>query len=106
MVRTTPPKEDKVDTSSAEVPTAQALAAQSRSKALDDSLVDDDPVLLNFDAVESKIVCWTSSRLWKFWPDSGKPNCPFRISDCLIFVTSDAGPPFLVLGHENVEGGY
>jgi hypothetical protein len=61
MVRITPPKEDKVDTSSAKAPTAQALEAQLVSKTLNDNLVDVDPNLLNFDAAESEIVCWTSS---------------------------------------------
>jgi hypothetical protein len=63
MVHTTPPNEDKVDTSSAEVPTAQALAARPGSKALDDNLTDNDLDLLNFDAAEYKIVCWMSSQL-------------------------------------------
>jgi hypothetical protein len=57
MVHTTPPKEDNVDTSSAEASTAQALVARPGSKAPDDNLADDDPVLLNFAAVESEIVC-------------------------------------------------
>jgi hypothetical protein len=63
MVRTTPPIEDKVGTPSAEDPTAQALQARSGSKVLDDSLADDDPDLLNFDAAESEIVCLMSSWL-------------------------------------------
>jgi hypothetical protein len=63
MVRTTLPRVDKEGTSSAEVPTAQALAAQLRSKAPDDNLADDDPGLLNFTAVESEIVCHMSFRL-------------------------------------------
>jgi hypothetical protein len=62
MFRTTLPKVDNVGTSSAEVPTAQALVARLRSKALDDNLTDDDPSLLNFTVVESKIVCRTSSQ--------------------------------------------
>jgi hypothetical protein len=53
MDRTTPPKVDKVDTSSAEASTAQALVAQSRSKALDDAHVDDDLDLLNVVAAVS-----------------------------------------------------
>jgi hypothetical protein len=61
MVCTTPPKEDKVDTSSTDVPTGQALATRLRSKASGGNLVDDDPDLLNFDAVESEIVCQMSS---------------------------------------------
>jgi hypothetical protein len=48
MVRTTPPKVDKVGTSSAEAPTAQALTARSGNKVPDDALVDNDPGLLNF----------------------------------------------------------
>jgi hypothetical protein len=56
-------KEDKVDTSLVEVPTAQAFVAQLGSKAPDDNLVDDDLELLNFDAVESKIICQMRSRL-------------------------------------------
>jgi hypothetical protein len=58
MVRTTLPKVDKVGTSSAEVPTAQALVARP-----DDNPADDDPGLLNITAVESEIICWMSSRL-------------------------------------------
>jgi hypothetical protein len=61
MVHTTAPKEDKVDTSSAEVPTDQALATRLGCKALDDNLANDDPGPLNFDVVESEILCWTSS---------------------------------------------
>jgi hypothetical protein len=63
MVRTTLPKEDKVGTSSAEAPTAQALVARPRSKVPDDTLANDDPELLYFGAVESEIVCRMSSRL-------------------------------------------
>jgi hypothetical protein len=63
MVCTTPPKEDKVDTSSVEVPTAQALASRPGSKASDDNLVDDNLDLLNFNITESEIICWMSSRL-------------------------------------------
>jgi hypothetical protein len=48
MVHTTLSKEDKVHTS---------LAARPRSKTLIDNLTDDDPSLLNLDAVESEIVC-------------------------------------------------
>jgi hypothetical protein len=50
MDRTTPPK---VDTSSTEASMAQALVAQSRSKALDDAHVDDDLDLLNVVAAVS-----------------------------------------------------
>jgi hypothetical protein len=57
MARTTPPKKNKVDTSLAEAPMAQALVARPGSKALDDNLADDDPNLLNFSAAESEIVC-------------------------------------------------
>jgi hypothetical protein len=63
MAHTTPPKEDKVDTSSVEVPTGQALVARPGSKAPDDNPIDDDPSLLNFVVAESEIVCWTSSQL-------------------------------------------
>jgi hypothetical protein len=57
MVCTTLPKEDKVDTTSVEVPTAQALVAHLGSKVSDDNLVDNDPNLLNFTTAESEIVC-------------------------------------------------
>jgi hypothetical protein len=57
MVCTTPPKEDKADTSSVKVPTIQALVARPRSKAPDDNLADDDPVLLNFATAGSEIIC-------------------------------------------------
>jgi hypothetical protein len=50
MDRTTLPK---VDTSSTEASMAQALVAQSRSKALDDAHVDDDLDLLNVVAAVS-----------------------------------------------------
>jgi hypothetical protein len=63
MVRTTPPKEDKVGTSSTGAPTAQALMARPRSKVPDDTPTDDDPELLNFGLAESNIVCRMSSRL-------------------------------------------
>jgi hypothetical protein len=63
MVRTTPPKEDKEGTSSAEVPTAQALVARPKSKASHDNLADDNPDLLNFDVAGSEIICQMSSRL-------------------------------------------
>jgi hypothetical protein len=63
MVLTTPPKDGKVDTSSAEVPMAQSLVARSGSKASDDNLADDDLDLLNFNAAQSEIVCRMSSRL-------------------------------------------
>jgi hypothetical protein len=57
MVRTTPPKEDKVDTSSMEVCTAQTLVTRPGSKASDDNLADDDPELLALIVAESEIVC-------------------------------------------------
>jgi hypothetical protein len=63
MARTTPPKEDKAATSSVETPMAQALAARLGNKVLDDTLAYDNLGLLNFDAVESKILCWISSQL-------------------------------------------
>jgi hypothetical protein len=63
--RITPPKVDKVDTSSAEAPTSQALVARSDSKVPDDAPVDDDPNLLNFVVAVSWIGCRTSFLLWK-----------------------------------------
>jgi hypothetical protein len=63
MVHTTLPKVDKAGTSLVEVPMAQALVAQPRSKASDSNLANDDPSLLNFIAAESETVCQTSSRL-------------------------------------------
>jgi hypothetical protein len=63
MVRTTPPKEDKVDTSSTEVPTAQALVGRPRSKASNDNLADNDLDPLNFDATEFEIICRMSYQL-------------------------------------------
>jgi hypothetical protein len=57
MDRTTSPKVDKIDISSAEGPTAQALVAKSRSKASDDAPIDDNPNLLNFVAVVSWVGC-------------------------------------------------
>jgi hypothetical protein len=53
MDRTTPPKMYKANTSSAEASTAQALVAQSGSKASDDAPIDDDTDLLNLAAVVS-----------------------------------------------------
>jgi hypothetical protein len=52
-VRTTPPKVDKVGTSSVEARMTRALVARPGSKALDDNLVDDDSNLLNLIVVES-----------------------------------------------------
>jgi hypothetical protein len=63
MACTTPPTKDKVDTSLMEAPTAQALVTRLGNKTMDDILANDDPDLLNFDAVESKIACQMSSRL-------------------------------------------
>ncbi len=63
MVCTTPPKEDKVDTSSVEAPTTQALVGRLGSKELDDNLVDNDLDLLNFTVVESEIIYRMSCRL-------------------------------------------
>jgi hypothetical protein len=63
LVHTTPPKEDKVDTSSVEVPTVQALAVRLGSKAPNDNLVDENFDLLNLDVVESETVYRMSSRL-------------------------------------------
>jgi hypothetical protein len=60
MDRTTPLKVDKVDTSSAEAPTAQTLVARSRSKAPNDAPVDDDADLLNFLVTTFWISCWMS----------------------------------------------
>jgi hypothetical protein len=80
MVRATPPKEDKVGTSSVEAPMAQALVARPRSKASDDTFADDDPDLLTIGAVVSEIVCRMSSRLQSCWPDSGKLDCPIWVS--------------------------
>jgi hypothetical protein len=104
-VHTTPPKEDKVDTSSVEVPAAQALVARSGSKAPDDNLAIDDLDLLNFAAVESEIVCWTSSQLQRSWPDSGKLDCLVWYFGWSVFCAPWCRPSFLVLGHEDVEGG-
>jgi hypothetical protein len=60
--RITSPKKNKVDTSSVEDPTAQALVARSGSKVLNDNFVNDNPDLMNFAAVEFEIVCRMS-----FW---------------------------------------
>jgi hypothetical protein len=80
MACTTPPKEDKVDTSSVEAPMAQALVAQPRSKAPDDNLSDADLSLLNFNTAESEIICQIRSWLWRCWPNSGKLVCPVSYS--------------------------
>jgi hypothetical protein len=52
-----------IGTSSAEGPIVQALASRMGSKAVDDNFTDYDPDLLNFNAVESEIICQMSSRL-------------------------------------------
>jgi hypothetical protein len=57
-------------------PTAQALVARLESKALDGTLIDDDPDLLTFGAVESEIIYRTSSWLQSCWLDSRKPDGP------------------------------
>jgi hypothetical protein len=54
---TTPSKVYKANTSSAEVPTAQALVARSGSKASNDAPIDDDLDLLYFVVVVSWIGC-------------------------------------------------
>jgi hypothetical protein len=63
MVCTTPLKVDKANISSSEAPVVQALVARPESKVPDDTLVDDDPDLLNFTIVESGIACSMSSLL-------------------------------------------
>jgi hypothetical protein len=93
MVCTTLPQVDKAGTSLVEIPTAQALVAQLKSKASYDNLIDDDAGLLNFTVAESKIICRVSSLLSMSWPDPGKPDCPVWYSGW-----------FLILSHENVKG--
>jgi hypothetical protein len=63
MDSTTSPKEDKVETSSTEAPTAQALVARLKSESSNDNLGGDAPDLLNATVVGSKIACRMSSRL-------------------------------------------
>jgi hypothetical protein len=46
-VRTSPPKVDKVGTSSMKIPMVWALVTQLGSEAPNDSPIDDDPDLLN-----------------------------------------------------------
>jgi hypothetical protein len=106
MVHTTPPKEDKVDTSSVEAPTTQALVARPGSKAPNDNLVDDDPILLNFITVESEIICQMSSGCRGVGLTRGNRIVRFAIPDGPIFMTPSAGPAFFVFGHEDVEGGH
>jgi hypothetical protein len=105
MVRTTPPKEGKVGTSSTQPPMAQALVARLGCKASDDTLADDDIDFLNFGTLESKIVCHMSSLLQSCWPNSGKLDYLVWDSGWSSFCAPNAGPAFLVLGHEDVEGG-
>jgi hypothetical protein len=105
MDHTTPPKEDKVGTLSAEAPTTQALVAQPKSEVLDDNLGGDAPDLLNNVVVGSEIACRMSSRLQMCWPDSRKLDClvwDFGSSD---FHAPDAFPTFLVIHQEDIEGG-
>jgi hypothetical protein len=71
MVRTTPHKADKADTSSAEVPMTRALVALPGSKAL-----DDNPDHLDFTAVKFGISYWMSSLLQRYRTNSGKLDCP------------------------------
>jgi hypothetical protein len=94
-----------VGTSSTEAPTAQALVARSGSKASDDNLANNNPDLLNFDEAKSEIVCRMSSRLQRCWLDSGKPDCAVWYFGWSDFHAPDASSAFLVLGHEDVEGG-
>jgi hypothetical protein len=79
--------------------------AQLGSKALDDNLADDDPDLLNFDAADFEINCRTNSRLQRCWPNLEKLNCPVWYFGWFSFHTPDADSSFLVLGHDDVEGG-
>jgi hypothetical protein len=85
MDRTTPSKEDKVETSSAEAPTAQALVARLESEMPDYNLGGDTPDLLNVAVVGSEIACQTSTQLQMCWPNSGKPDCPVWNSGCSGF---------------------
>jgi hypothetical protein len=49
---------------------------QSKSKASDDNLIDNNPVLPDFNVAEFEIICRTSSQLQSCWPDLGKSDCP------------------------------
>jgi hypothetical protein len=104
MDRTTPPKEDKVGTSSMKAPMALALVSRPESEAPDDNLGGDAPDLLNAAVVGSEIAGRTSSWLQMCWPNSEKPDCS-RILDGPIVAPPDANPTFLVLHQEDVEGG-
>jgi hypothetical protein len=105
MVCTTLPKVDKAGTSSAGVPTAQALVVRSGSKVPDGNLADDDLDPLILAAAKFEIVYWTSSGCRCAGLTQGNRTVQFGIPDGLVFVTPDADPAFLVFGHENVEGG-
>jgi hypothetical protein len=105
MDRTTLPKEDKVDTSSAEVPMAQTLVARLESKVSDDTPIDDYPELLNFSATESEIVCQKTSGCRAASLTKGNRTVRFGIPDGLIFAPPDTGPAFFVLRHKDVKGG-
>jgi hypothetical protein len=76
MDRTTPPKENKEGTSSAEAPTAQALVARQKSGAPDDNLGGDAPDLMNAAVVGFETSCQTSSQLQMCWSGLEKPDCP------------------------------
>jgi hypothetical protein len=99
MVHTTSPKVDKVDTSSVEAPTAQALSARLGNKVLDDAPINDDPGLLNFSTVMSWIFGWMSFLPQKYWLDPGKLDGP-------VFTTPDVSPASSIFSHEDVEGGF
>jgi hypothetical protein len=58
----------------------QALLARPGSKPPDDNPTDNDLDILNFDTVESKIICRMSSRLRRCWSDSGKLDYPIWYS--------------------------
>jgi hypothetical protein len=55
--------EDRVETSSGEALTAQALVARSRSTTSNDNLINDDLDLLKFNMAKYEIVCQTNSWL-------------------------------------------
>jgi hypothetical protein len=74
MDHTTSPKVDKEDTSSAEVPTTQALVARSGSKASNDAPVDNDSNLLNFVMAVSWMGHWMSFLPQKYWSDTEKSD--------------------------------
>jgi hypothetical protein len=74
MGRTTPPKEDKVGTSTMKAPMAHALVARSESEAPNDNLGCDASILLNATVVGSEVACRMSSQLQMCWPNLGKPD--------------------------------